>query len=200
MFKIGLTGGIGSGKTDTAQFFSEFDVPVIDADDIAHQLVKPGSDALSEISKTFGDHFLTSEGDLDRKKLSRLIFQHPDKKKLLENILHPRVRRQILNDLEICANEPYAVLVIPLLIEAGFEDMVDRVLLVDASNEVRINRIHIRDQRNEEEIAEIMQNQLGRDSRLQHADDILDNNGSLSKLKTSVQKLHQRYLTMANKQ
>jgi len=200
MLKIGLTGGIGSGKTDTAQFFAELGITVIDADEIAHQMVTPGSDALIEISETFGNDFLTAEGGLDRRKLSGYIFQHPGRKKLLENILHPRVRKQILAELEKLSTTSYVVLVIPLLIEAGFEDVVDRILLVDASDEVRINRIHIRDQRSEDEIMQIMKNQLDRDSRLDHADDILENNGSLSRLKANVQKLHKQYLTIVDEQ
>lgn len=195
MLTIGLTGGIGSGKSEVARLFSQLGVPVIDADVIAHQLVQPGTQALSELIGVFGETVLTSEGKLDRAKLAGIVFNNPDMKQRLENIIHPRVREQIRAFKDAHINEPYIMVVIPLLLESGQRDLVDRVLVVNAAESVRIQRVLARDGRSEEQIRSIMQNQADDEERHAAADDNIDNSGSLDDLLLSVHKLHQQYIS-----
>jgi len=197
MLTIGLTGGIGSGKSEVARMFSQLGVPVIDADVIAHQLVQPGTEALSELIGVFGEDVLTSEGKLDRAKLAGIVFNSPDMKQQLENIIHPRVREQINAFKDANKNEPYIMVVIPLLLESGQRDLVDRVLIVNAMESVRIQRVLTRDGRSEEQIRSIIQNQADDQERQAAADDNIDNSGSLDDLLLSVHKLHQQYISPA---
>jgi dephospho-CoA kinase len=197
MLTIGLTGGIGSGKSEVAGMFNQLGVPVIDADVIAHQLVEPGTEALSEITAVFGETILTSEGTLDRAKLAGIVFNKPDMKQQLETIIHPRVREQIKACKDAHKNEPYIVVVIPLLLESGQRDLVDRVLVVNAAETARIQRVQARDGRREEQIRSIMRNQADDAQRRAAADDSIDNSGSLDDLMISVHKLHQQYISLA---
>lgn len=197
MLTIGLTGGIGSGKSEVAGMFNQLGVPVIDADVIAHQLVEPGTEALSEITAAFGETILTSEGTLDRAKLAGIVFNKPDMKQQLETIIHPRVREQIKAYKDAHKNEPYIIVVIPLLLESGQRDLVDRVLVVNAAETVRIQRVQSRDGRREEQIRSIMRNQADDAQRRAAADDNIDNSGSLDDLMISVRKLHQQYISLA---
>ena len=197
MLTIGLTGGIGSGKSEVAGMFNQLGVPVIDADVIAHQLVEPGTEALSEITAAFGETILTSEGTLDRAKLAGIVFNKPDMKQQLETIIHPRVREQIKAYKDAHKNEPYIIVVIPLLLESGQRDLVDRVLVVNAAETVRIQRVQSRDGRREEQIRSIMRNQADDAQRRAAADDYIDNSGSLDDLTISVRKLHQQYISLA---
>ena len=146
MLTIGLTGGIGSGKSEVARMFNQLGVPVIDADVIAHQLVQPGTEALSEITAIFGETILTSEGKLDRARLAGIVFSNPDKKQQLEAIIHPRVRERVRAYKDAHKNEPYIMVVIPLLLESGQRDLVDRILIVNAAEAVRI-RGYVSEQR-----------------------------------------------------
>ena len=197
MLTIGLTGGIGSGKSEVAGMFNQLGVPVIDADVIAHQLVEPGTEALTEITAAFGETILTSEGTLDRAKLAGIVFNKPDMKQQLEAIIHPRVREQIKAYKDAHKNEPYIIVVIPLLLESGQRDLVDRVLVVNAAETVRIQRVQSRDGRREEQIRSIMRNQADDAQRRAAADDNIDNSGSLDDLMISVRKLHQQYISLA---
>ncbi len=197
MLAIGLTGGIGSGKSEVAGMFDQLGVPVIDADVIAHQLVEPGTEALSEIAAAFGETILTSEGTLNRARLAEIVFNRPDMKQQLEIIIHPRVREQIKAFKEAHKNEPYIIVVIPLLLESGQRDLVDRVLVVNAAETVRIQRVLARDGRREEQIRSIMRNQADDAQRRAAADDSIDNSGSLDDLMISVRKLHQQYISLA---
>jgi len=197
MLTIGLTGGIGSGKSEVAGMFNQLGVPVIDADVIAHQLVEPGTEALTEITAAFGETILTSEGTLDRAKLAGIVFNKPDMKQQLETIIHPRVREQIKAYKDAHKNEPYIIVVIPLLLESGQRDLVDRVLVVNAAETVRIQRVLARDGRREEQIRSIMRNQADDAQRRAAADDNIDNSGSLDDLMISVRKLHQQYISLA---
>ena len=197
MLTIGLTGGIGSGKSEVAGMFNQLGVPVIDADVIAHQLVEPGTEALTEITAAFGETILTSEGTLDRAKLAGIVFNKPDMKQQLEAIIHPRVREQIKAYKDAHKNEPYIIVVIPLLLESGQRDLVDRVLVVNAAETVRIQRVQSRDGRREEQIRSIMRNQADDAQRRAAADDYIDNSGSLDDLTISVRKLHQQYISLA---
>jgi dephospho-CoA kinase len=196
MLTVGLTGGIGSGKSEVAGIFSQLGVPVIDADVIAHQLVQPGSDTLSEIVAVFGETVLTSEGMLDRARVAGIVFNNPDMKHQLEAIIHPRVREKIRAFKDAHKNEPYIVVVIPLLLETAQRDLVDRVLIVNAAEPDRIQRVQSRDGRSEEEIRSIMRNQADDAARCAAADDSIDNSGSLDDLMLSVRKLHQQYISL----
>ncbi len=196
MLTIGLTGGIGSGKSEVARMFNHLGVPVIDADVIAHQLVQPGSAALSEVIGVFGEAILTPEGRLDRAKLAEIVFNSPNMKQQLETIIHPRVREQIRVYKDEYKNEPYILVVIPLLLESGQRDLVDRVLVVNATESVRIQRVQARDGRSEAQIRAIMQNQADDAQRQAAADDSLDNSGALDDLQQSVQQLHQHYISL----
>ncbi|MDA3869157.1 MAG: dephospho-CoA kinase [Gammaproteobacteria bacterium] len=198
MLKIGLTGGIGSGKSTVAELFSELGVTVIDADQISHQLTRSGSDSFRAIRQLLGDEFINAEGELDRKKIARHIFSNPDKKAALENMLHPRIRQRMLQEVERAKHDAYIILSIPLLLETGFTDLIDRILVVDADDEIRIQRTRQRDDRSEQQIRAIMRQQVERDRRLQCADDVIYNNGSLEDLRNAVDRLHQQYLAMAD--
>lgn len=200
MLKIGLTGGIGSGKSSATEIFESYGVPVIDADSIAHQLTLPGSEALLEISQQLGNQFITSQGELDRKKLAQHIFDHPDKKVILEGILHPRVRQDMLNQLHRLESSPYVILAIPLLLETNFTELVDRILVIDAPEDVRIGRVVSRDGRSADNVEAILKHQVDRETRLKRADDILDNSGSLADLKKTVAKYHNQYVQISSQQ
>ena len=197
MLTIGLTGGIGSGKSEVARLFEQLGIPLIDADVIAHNLVRPGSEALSEIINRFGEEILTAEGTLDRARLADIVFNLPEMRKQLEDILHPREREHIRAFKDKHGDEPYIIVVIPLLLESEQQDMVDRILVVNAEESVRIQRVQARDDRSVEQIRAIMQNQASDNARNAAADDCLDNNGSLEQLQNNVNKLHHRYLALA---
>jgi dephospho-CoA kinase len=197
MLTIGLTGGIGSGKSEVARMFNQLGVPVIDADVIAHQLVEPGTEALSEIIAAFGQTILTSEGTLDRAKLAGIVFNRPEMRQQLEAIIHPRVREHIKAYKDAHNNEPYIMVVIPLLLESGQRDLVDRVLVVNAAESVRIQRVRTRDGRTEEEIRSIIRSQADDAQRRAAADDNIDNSGSLDDLMISVNMLHRKYISLA---
>lgn len=197
MLKIGLTGGIGSGKSTVAELFSDLGVTVIDADQISHQLTRSGSDSFKAIRQLLGDGYINAEGELDRKKSARYIFSDLEKKTALENILHPEIRQRMLQEVEQAEHDAYIILSIPLLLETDFTDLVDRILVVDADEAIRIQRTRQRDDRSEQEIRAIMRQQVDRDRRLQCADDVIYNNGDLEDLRNAVERLHQQYLAMA---
>ena len=197
MLTVGLTGGIGSGKSEVARIFHQLGIPVIDADVIAHQVVQPGTEALSEVVAVFGEAILTSSGELDRAKLADIVFNNPEMREKLEAIIHPRVREQIRAYKDEHKNEPYVIVVIPLLIESAQQDLIDRVLIVDAAESVRIQRVQARDSRSKEQILSIIQNQADDTERHAAANDSLENNGSLDDLQLAVHKLHQHYIALA---
>lgn len=199
MLTIGLTGGIGSGKSEAAGLFQQLGVPVIDADSIAHQLVQPGTDALAEIVSIFGETILTPEGSLDRSRLADVVFNNPAEKKRLESVIHPRVREQIRLQKDHYKDEPYILVVIPLLLESGQRDLVDRILVVIAPESLRIQRVNTRDGRSEKQIRAIMQNQADEAARQAAADDILDNVGTRNDLQIRVRELHQHYMSLARR-
>ena len=197
MLSIGLTGGIGSGKSEAARMFSRLGVPVIDADEIAHRVVQPGSEALAEIVANFGEAVLSADGTLDRAGLADIVFEKPELRQRLEAIIHPRVREQIRADKARYEHLPYVIIVIPLLLESGQRDLVDRVLTVNADEPVRIARVKARDNRTETQIRSIIKNQADDRQRRTAADDELDNNGSLEELRLAVQQLHRQYLALS---
>ena len=199
MLIIGLTGGIGSGKSAVCKLFAELGVPVIDADIIARQVVAPGRPALAQIRKTFGDDILTGEGQLDRTKLRAIVFDIPAKRKQLEAILHPAIQHEMLKQAKEL-NSPYCIFAIPLLIEVNQISLADRVLVIDAPDEIRRQRIKQRDRLSDKEIDAIFAAQLTREERLAHADDIIRNDSDLDQLRTQVIDLNYRYLELAKQE
>ena len=198
MLKIGLTGGIGSGKTTVTQYFETLGVPVIDADEISRQLVKPGLPAYETIIHTFGDDVLNANGELDRSKLRTLIFLDAEKKRTLESILHPLIRKTISENIEKL-DSAYCIISIPLLIETNQLSLVDRVLVVDVDPQVQISRTQKRDGDDRRQIESIIRSQVNREDRCAVADDILDNSGEIEQLKQNIDKLHLQYLDLLRK-
>ncbi len=199
MLKIGLTGGIGCGKTTVAKVFAQLNIPVIDADEIAHQLVANGQPALDQIQQEFGTDILNPDGSLNRKKLSELIFSDPKQKQKLESILHPLVYQTIQAELEQL-NAPYCIICIPLLFETDMVHFVDRVLVVDCPVEMQIERVKNRDHLTIERIQSIIDNQVSRELRKEKADDLIDNSVTNYRLAEQVKKLHNLYLSLSDHQ
>ena len=190
---IGLTGGIGSGKSTAAARFAALGVEVIDADVIARELVEPGSPVLEEIVQAFGADVLGEDGRLDRDALGRRAFADPQLRRRLEDLLHPRIRR-LMAERARQAPGPYCVLVIPLLVETGQRNLVDRVLVVDAPEALQIERTLARDRsRTEEQVRALLAAQVSREARLAAADDVLVNDADLESLQRRVDALDARY-------
>ncbi|MDH2997836.1 dephospho-CoA kinase [Pasteurellaceae bacterium LFhippo2] len=197
---IGLTGGIGSGKSTVANLFEKLGVPIIDADIVARQVVEKGSPLLAQIADYFGSQILTENGALDRTALRQIVFADPVKKEWLNNLLHPAIREEMLKQLN-SVTPPYALWVVPLLIENKLTEFCDRVLVVDVLPEIQLERTLKRDNSNEETIKNIIKAQVDRSTRLSYADDIIENNQPLEQglalLEQQVNQLHQTYLTLA---
>ena len=197
VLRVGLTGGIGSGKSTVCKIFADVDVPVIDADEIARHLTRRGQPVLQFILKAFGPDVLTASGDLDRAHLRNLIFNDDIARDTLENIMHPLIYREI--DLWVKAlNYPYCIVCIPLLIEKGAREKVDRVLVIDAPEEQQILRTVIREHTDRDNIIRIMRTQTTRANRLAAADDIIHNDGDLMSLQKQVFILHEYYNKIAS--
>jgi dephospho-CoA kinase len=194
--RIGLTGGIASGKSTVEERFIELGVPVINADDSARAVVAPGQPGLAAIVAAFGTAILTAAGELDRRALRSIIFADPARRKRLEAILHPLIRAD-MERRAAASPGPYLVLSIPLLVEGGARDRVDRVLVVDVDEEVQLERLLRRDAIDREEARTTLAAQASRAARLQAADDVLVNAGSVPELRQAVDRLHQRYLQLA---
>lgn len=193
---IGLTGGIGSGKTAVSDTFSQLGIDIVDADIVARDVVAIGSPALTEIADMFGADILLADGSLNRQKLRSLVFTNDGYKNWLNNLLHPLIRQSMLSQLN-ASTSPYCILVAPLLLENKLQQFVDRVLVVDVSIETQINRTLKRDKSNREEIKAIIASQISRDDRLIAADDVLNNDKlTLLELQQQVEKLHQIYLSL----
>jgi len=198
MLIIGLTGGIGSGKSSACNFFTQQGIPVIDADIIAHQLVKPESPALLEIIDIFGADFINSNGQLNRDKLRKEIFSDPHKKQQLEAIIHPRVFEEMQNQLANL-NAAYCVLCIPLLLETEATDKVNRVLVIDVNEATQIKRVMARDKLSREQIQSIIDTQINRNDRLRLADDVINNNAQPEDFQQQLTLIHKKYLNISEK-
>jgi dephospho-CoA kinase len=201
MLKIGLTGGIGCGKSAVSDLFADLDIPVIDADIIAHDLVNNHPAVLQEITDTFGDDILALDGSLNRKKLAQIVFNQKKNKQQLEQILHPKVQveanRQLLQ-LETAEQPPtYVILAVPLLIEANYQRFIDRILIVIADEKIRIKRVQERDHRSLNDIRSIINNQLSDEERLKSADDVIENNSDIKSLASLVSAMHKKYTALS---
>ena len=192
---LGLTGGIGSGKSAVAETFGELGVHWVDADHAARWVVEPGRPALAEIARHFGDGVLAADGSLDRAALRALIFQDPEQRKWLEQLLHPLIHQEVSEHLARGLS-PYVIMVSPLLIESGQYRRTDRVLVVDVPEALQVQRAAQRDTASEEQIRTILKAQASREERLRHADDVLLNDRDMGWLKAEVERLHNFYLTL----
>ena len=199
MLKIGLTGGIGCGKTTASNLFEQLNIPVIDADKIAHQLVAVGQPALKEIEKTYGTDMLNPDGSLNRKNLRELIFSAPLQKQKLENLLHPLVYLSINTEVERLS-APYCIICIPLLFETDMSHLVDRILVIDCSVQTQINRLKKRDNMTLESIQSIINSQVSQAFRKAGANDLIYNSETNDRLAEQIKKLHNFYLSLSTSQ
>ncbi|HSX20123.1 MAG TPA: dephospho-CoA kinase [Gammaproteobacteria bacterium] len=194
---VGLTGGIGSGKSTVCALFKHLGVPIISADEIAHHLIDTDKKIFLAIVQKFGHEYLDAGQKLDRHKLRQLIFTNPADKLWLETLLHPLIAKEIVNQAQE-VTYPYCIVEIPLLIEAGMQDIVDRILTVDCPVEVQLARAIQRDQYPEAEIRAIIANQITREKRLASTNDVLETNVAMPELIKRVEKLHHVYLSLAS--
>ncbi|MFT6209409.1 MAG: dephospho-CoA kinase [Colwellia sp.] len=194
---IGLTGGIGCGKTTVANFFANLGIDIIDADIAARKVVAPNSHALLQISQHFGKTFIMPDGTLNRALLRSQIFSNEADKQWLNHLLHPLIRQTILEEIQQ-SQSPYCLLVAPLLIENNLQSLVARILVIDIGESAQVKRAVLRDPSSSDEIKRIIASQISREARLKHADDIIDNSSSdLNLIKASVIKLDQKYRNLA---
>ena len=194
---IGLTGGIGSGKSAVAEEFARLGATVVDTDAIAHELTAPGGAAVAEVMRHFGSAFVDASGAMNRKRMRDLVFSDAEEKQRLEALLHPMIRAESARRIAVAAG-PYAVLVVPLLIESpGYRERVGRVLVVDCPEELQIARVRQRSGLPEGEIRRIIAAQLQREKRLAAADDMINNSGTIAAMQQQVRRLHETYLQRA---
>jgi dephospho-CoA kinase len=194
---VGLTGGIGSGKSAASDIFENLGIQVIDTDKISHLLTSVNSECLSAITNLFGSDIL-EKGQLNRTRLRKIIFGDDLARKKLENILHPRIRQKVEEALSE-AKEPYVIVVVPLLVEKKKYEFINRILVIDCDEQIQINRVKKRNNLNNEEVTDIMRTQATRQERLAMADDIIHNNGDLSLLMEQVTLLNEKYIHMSLK-
>jgi dephospho-CoA kinase len=198
-YVIGLTGGIGSGKSAAADLFASLGAAVVDTDAIAHELTRPGGAAIPRVRELFGDSAIAPDGAMDRRKVRELVFTDPSAKQKLEAILHPMIRAESQRRIsEGAAQRPYVVHVVPLLVESpDYRSRVQRVLVVDCEEAVQVERVKRRSGLSEDEVRRIIAAQVPRATRLAAADDVIDNSGPLAALEPRVRALHERYLALA---
>lgn len=196
MLVIGLTGGIGSGKSTVSQLFSEHGIDIIDADVVAHQLTADGSPHLEAIANYFGEQALINNKQLNRSYIREQVFQNPDKKQWLERYLHPLIRSRMIDNIAK-AKPPYCIAAIPLLIESTGINYINRILVIDTHKELQIQRACQRDGVSRENVEAIITQQASSEDRFAVADDIIHNNGSINDLKNQVDKLNKKYIELA---
>jgi len=196
-FCVGLTGGIGSGKSSAARVFEELGAAVVDTDEISHELTRPGGAALPAIRKAFGETYVAADGGLARTSMRQRVFSDATARRKLEAILHPLIRQEV-HARVAAASMPYVMIVVPLLLETGaYRDLLHRILVVDCGEDVQVVRTMARSGLAESEVRAIMAAQLSRAARLAAADDVLLNDGDLAALRSAAVALHQRYLALA---
>jgi dephospho-CoA kinase len=196
MFVVGITGGIGSGKTAVTNAFAALGIAVIDADLASRAVVEPGTPALAEIARHFGRTILQDDGKLDRAALRRIIFLDAAAKQWLEELLHPLIGAEIRREIA-AASGPYVIFVSPLLIESTQHTLCDRILVVDVPEQLQLSRTMARDNNDREQVQRIIASQASRQQRLARADDVLENAGTLEQLQARVAELHLHYLSCA---
>ncbi len=193
---IGLTGGIGSGKSTVTRLFEQHGAGVVDTDAIAHALTAPGGKAIARLREAFGDAYITADGRLDRTAMRQRVFGDDDAKHRLEAILHPMIRQEVMDALAR-QTAPYTLLVVPLLIETGaYADAIRRTLVVDCTEATQISRTALRSALQPDEVRAIMAKQATRSERLARADDVVDNDGEPDALEAQIAKLHDQYMQM----
>lgn len=197
MLRIGLTGGIGSGKSAVAKLFRELGIQVLDADQIGRELVEPGQPALAKIVERFGPDILSKDGRLNRDRLRQLVLADGRDKAWLESLLHPRIQKR-REQLIAESKSAYVVLEIPLLVERNLQELVDRILVVDVPVELQIDRTMKRSGLSRTEVEAIIAHQASRESRLSQATEVIDNSGDLGQLRLQVEALHAQFLKLAN--
>ena len=194
---VGLTGGIGCGKSKATQMFAALGAAIVDTDEISRELTAPGGRALRALESAFGSDYLNADGSLDRARMRAIDFSDRQAKRQLEAILHPLIRAES-RERVAAATASYVIVVVPLLLETGaYADLVSRVLVVDCDEEQQVARTMARSGLDEGEVRSIMKAQLARRERLQRADDVLHNDGDIEALRAQVEALHQRYLELA---
>lgn len=195
MTVIGLTGGIGSGKSTVARLFGALGVHWVDADDVAREVVEPGTPALERIAEHFGEDILLPDGSLDRAALRRIVFDTPEERAWLEGLLHPVIREELMRQLTPDNYAlPYAMLVSPLLLETDQHELVDKVVVVDVPVDVQIQRTMARDENTREQVERIIDAQMPREQRLQKADEVVDNSQPVVDVERRVEELHRQFL------
>lgn len=197
MFRVGLTGGVASGKSTVADIFAELGAGVVDTDVVAREVVAPGQPGLDAVTAAFGPEILQASGELDRRALRNIVFSDPQRRKLLESILHPLIRARTLELLDQL-EAPYTIVVVPLLLETGFAELVERILVVDCPQARQLERLRRRDDIDEGQAHAMLAAQADRQSRLARADDVVDNSGSVESTRSQVEALHERYLQLAS--
>lgn len=197
---IGLTGGIGCGKSIASQIFSSLGINIIDTDVIAKELTQTNGQAIQSIREIFGDDYLNGDGSLNRGKMRQLVFSDSALRIKLESILHPLILKEVLQQVSQ-VQSPYVIIAIPLLIESkDYDHLLHRVLVVDCEEQLQISRTMMRNQLSEQQVKAIMATQVSRDARLQKADDVLVNNKDIEYLKTQILQLHHKYLVLSKNQ
>ncbi len=193
---VGLTGGIASGKSTVGSLFEQLGVPVIDADQVARDVVAPGSAGLQAVAQHFGATFITENGEMDRRRMREHVFAAPEQRKVLEGLLHPLIKQQLRAWRE-ALTAPYGILMVPILREGGFDSLVDRILVVDVPRETQHARLIARDDIDATLADNMLNAQADRASRLAMADDVIDNSGTPDALPSQVEQLHQKFLSLA---
>ena len=195
MAVIGLTGGIGSGKSTIARLFGALGVHWVDADDVAREVVEPGTPALAKIAEHFGQDILLPDGGLDRAALRRIVFDAPEERAWLEGLLHPVIREELMRQLHPDSYAlPYVLLVSPLLLETDQHELVEKIVVVDVPVDVQVQRTMARDTNDREQVERIIAAQMPREQRLQKADNVVDNNLPMADVEQQVEALHQTFL------